>query len=239
MQVLPAVDLLNGRVVRLAEGKFENVTIYADDPGILLDDWAELGIDRVHLVDLNAARGDGHNQNWVQRIAKEGKVKLQVGGGMRDIDTVRSMFDIGVDRVVVGTSALLDADFLAVLAQMFSPEKVVVGLDVRDRKLMVQGWTATVEETMEAFVLRAMGLGFRQFLCTDVSRDGMLQGPAIKLYEELIYHYPHIQVIASGGVRDEDDLRRLRKSKLHAAVVGRAIYEGTLEIEDIVDFNRK
>jgi phosphoribosylformimino-5-aminoimidazole carboxamide ribotide isomerase len=239
MLALPAIDLLNGKVVRLAEGSFQSVTIYADDPVDLLEEWAEFGVKKVHVVDLNAAKGEGNNAQIIQKMAEVASVKLQLGGGLRSLEAVKSAFDRGVDTVVVGTAAVMQPDFLKACAEQFSPQRIVLGLDLKKGQIMVHGWMDAAPEPLNDFVLRSMGLGYRNFLCTDVARDGMLQGPAFKLYEELLHDYPTLHLIASGGVRDLDDLKRLRKSRLNQAVVGRAIYEGTLDIEDIVEFNPK
>lgn len=244
MQLIPAIDLRDGRVVRLLQGRFDAETVYADDPMTVLDNYAGLGARLVHVVDLDGARaGAQGNAAAIAALAASGRVALQVGGGVRNRGTVKRLLEAGVARVVVGSAAVSEPVEVASWLQEFGPDCVVLAFDVRlDEsgipRLATHGW----ERQTALSLWDAVGLfephGLRHVLCTDVARDGALSGPNQALYQDAVRRYPGICWQASGGVRDADDLRALASAGVAGAVSGRALLEKRMRAEELAPFLR-
>lgn len=229
MTVFPALDLLDGRVVRLAQGDFRRVTEYAADPVDVAQGWLRAGATWVHVVDLDGARhGFPRHLNVVSALARVG-LRVQVGGGLRTEEAVEQALQAGADRVVVGTRAVLDPGWLERLCVRWG-EHVVVALDTRGGRVVIRGWTEATLLTVEEAARRTLQCGASRLLVTDVAADGVLAGPNLPLYRTLVSS--GASVVASGGVRHADDVRALRKVGVDGVVVGRALYEGTLRLED-------
>ncbi len=231
MEVIPAIDVRGGQLVRLAQGDYARETVYDPDPARVAAGFAAAGAPRIHVVDLDGARdGSDANEPAILRILERaGAVPVQVGGGVRSLERVRHLLSLGIDRVVMGTAALEDPDLLRAAATAY-PQRVVLGLDAREGRVAVRGWretsTRTVEEVLEEFA----GLPLGAILHTDIARDGMLEGPNLEATVALARRTP-IPVIASGGVSSIDDLVALaRTGVVGGAVMGRAIYEGRVEL---------
>jgi len=223
--VIPAIDLLDGRVVRLRQGDFRTPTVYAEDPVGVARTWMRQGAQWVHVVDLDGARtGRPCHLATVERIAAEG-VRVQLGGGLRDEETIAQALCCGASRVVVGTVALRDPALLARLCAQFN-ERITVALDVRDGQVTVAGWREEEPVTLEQAAERVLKAGVMRLLVTDVRADGMLRGPNLDLYRRAVAL--GVPVIASGGVRDPADIAALREVGVEGVIVGRALYEGTL-----------
>jgi phosphoribosylformimino-5-aminoimidazole carboxamide ribotide isomerase len=228
--VIPAIDLKDGRCVRLRQGDMAAETVYADDVPAVARRWQEGGAGLIHLVDLNGAvDGEPRNLPQIEAIMKTVKVKVQVGGGIRSIETVRRYLNAGVSRVVLGTAAITDRAFLEAACREY-PRRILLGLDARDGKVAVKGWTA-VSDTRAIDLLKELsGLAIGAVIYTDISRDGMLSGPNIPALKEVV-EQSAFPVIASGGISRVEDLLAVHAlgSRVEGAIVGKALYDGKLD----------
>ena len=235
MLVIPAIDLKDGRCVRLRQGDMAAETVYSEDIVAVARNWQRCGAGLIHVVDLNGAvGGEPKNLPQIEAVRKAVTVDVQVGGGIRTIETVRRYLKAGVSRVVLGTAALTDRAFLEQACTEF-PRQVVLGLDARDGKVAVKGWTA-VSETKAIDLLREVrGLEIGAVIYTDIARDGMLNGPNLTALKEVVA-FSAFPVIASGGIsRVEDRLAvRLLRPKIEGAIVGKALYDGKLDYQSAV-----
>ena len=244
MNVIPAIDLRDGRCVRLFQGEFDKETEYSTAPAGVARQFAELGADRLHIVDLDGARaGTQHNRAIVRQIASESPLRIQLGGGIRDRQTIDDWLDAGVDRCVIGSLAVTRPDTVRQWLEETGAERVVLALDVRiDEndvpRLTTHGWRETSTLTLWECIDDFLEAGLKHVLCTDVSRDGAMTGPNLDLYREIVARYPTISLQASGGVRGLDDLRQLRETGAAAAITGRALLEGALSREEVRSFLR-
>tara|TARA_B100000700_G_scaffold286221_1_gene340900 strand:- start:68 stop:808 length:741 start_codon:yes stop_codon:yes gene_type:complete len=242
MKVIPAIDLIEGRVVRLLEGRFEEKTVYDEDPVALAQDYHASGFSELHIVDLDGARyGHQENEDVITRIVSTSTLNVQIGGGIREVSQLERWFDAGVTRVVIGSLAVIKPERVKEWLQKFGPDKIVLALDVTldgDSVPLVatHGWTRTGDITLwQCLDLYALA-GLRHVLCTDISRDGAMTGPNIEIYDRLVDQYPQIQLQASGGVRSIGDLKALRAVGVPAAISGRALLDGKISIEEIASF---
>jgi phosphoribosylformimino-5-aminoimidazole carboxamide ribotide isomerase len=235
VDLYPAIDIRNGRVVRLSQGEATRQTIYGADPAAVAEGFAEQGATWIHVVDLDRAFGDGDNAASVRRILERvrGRARVQLGGGLRSLDLVRRGVESGAERVVIGTAAALDSGFLAAAAAAVTPERLAAGVDARDGRVTVRGWTETSSLTTADLAERALSAGIATLIYTDVARDGMLQGPDIT--GALALQAQGAAVIASGGVSSLDDLRRIAEAGLAGAIVGRALYEGRFDLPQALE----
>ena len=228
MDLFPAIDIRHGRVVRLSQGEATRQTVYGEDPAAVAERFAGEGAAWIHLVDLDRAFGDGENLALVRRIVASlgGRVRVQLGGGLRTVAMVREGLDQGVTRAVIGTAAAIDPAIVPDAVAAAGAERIVVGIDARDGQVAIRGWTETSDLTAEALARRVAGEGVRTVVYTDVARDGMLTGPDIDGARRL--QGAGAGVIASGGVAGAGDIRAAREAGLAGAIVGRALYEGRL-----------
>jgi phosphoribosylformimino-5-aminoimidazole carboxamide ribotide isomerase len=242
MQVIPAIDVLNGKVVRLQEGDYDKATIYDVTLEEMIEQFDSQGTDFVHIIDLNGAKGDFSNQAALVKILKKSNLKIQYGGGIRSLEKIKEMIDLGFHRLIIGTQAIKDPDFLGKLSREFCmkdscSDKLIVAIDVLDEVIKYSGWMESSPIKLVDYVDKCASLGFFRFLCTDIKKDGKMEGSGIPLYKKLLSNYPFIKLIASGGISTLDDLRQLADIKVEAAVVGKAIYEKKLSIEEVKDWN--
>lgn len=237
MIVFPAIDILGGRAVRLAQGDYDRVTVYNDDPVAQARDFAEQGAEWIHVVDLDGARdGVPGNIEVVERIAREVGLPIQNGGGIRTVDTMRRLADAGVTRMVLGTKLATDPDFVRDAVGSFGPEGVVAGIDARDGQVAVEGWREGTATPAAELVAELRDLGIRHLVYTDISRDGMRTGIDIDGYES-IAETAGFPVIASGGVSTLDDFRELAAlgpDTIEGAITGRALYEGAFKLKHAI-----
>jgi phosphoribosylformimino-5-aminoimidazole carboxamide ribotide isomerase len=230
VELYPAIDIRSGRVVRLSQGEATRQTVYGDDPAAVAEAFVSAGARWIHLVDLDRAFGEGDNEAALVAVTERvaGRVRIQAGGGFRTLELLRRGLELGVSRVVVGTAAATDPNFLPAVAAKVPAERVAVGIDARDGRVAVRGWTETSSLTAVELARRAVEVGFRTLIYTDIARDGTLQGPdvrgALRLQQE------GAAVIVSGGVASLDDLQRAAEAGLSGAIVGRALYEGRLDL---------
>lgn len=244
MYIIPAIDILNGKVVRLCEGDYDQVTSYDVTLEKMIDKYQSNGTEIIHIIDLNGAKGDFSNQKFLFDMIKKTDIKVQYGGGVRSIAKVKELIDSGIHRVIVGTQALTNNNFLSELSQEICgkekcQDQVVIAIDVLDEVIKYSGWMESSPIKLMDYVDKCLNLGFFRFLCTDINKDGKLGGAGVSLYKKLLEHSPFIKLIASGGVSSMKDIEDLQKIKVESCVVGKAIYEGKISIEEIKDWNLK
>lgn len=231
MIVIPAIDLKDGLCVRLRQGAMQQETIYAQEPAEVARRWEAEGAQLLHVVDLNGAvDGVPRNRGTIEAILKAVSIPVQVGGGIRDLATIEEYLAVGAARIVLGTAALAEPALLEEACRRF-PGRVLVGVDARQGKLAVRGWTAVTDHAATEFVGRLAGLGVYAVIYTDITCDGMLEGPNFEGLQRMAAICP-VPLIASGGITRLEDLRRLRglEPKLIGAIVGKALYEGVMEL---------
>ena len=233
MILLPAIDLYEGKAVRLYKGDYSRMTVYSDDPLAVARDFQSCGATWVHMVDLEGARsGDTPHLELVARIAEESGLHVEIGGGIRDLKTVRKYLERGAARVILGTAAVEDRDLLRRAVESCG-EKIAVGADVRDGMVAIRGWQVSSACTLEDFLAQVQEIGVKTVICTDISRDGAMQGANRPLYGELSRRYA-MDLVASGGVSSLEDIRALRELGLYGAIVGKAYYTGTMDLREAV-----
>ncbi|MFD1630183.1 HisA/HisF-related TIM barrel protein [Pseudopedobacter beijingensis] len=242
MYIIPAVDVLNQKVVRLREGDYNQVTEYEVSLEEQIQTYQSNGTEFVHIIDLNGAKGDFSNQQYLFDIIKKTDMKVQYGGGVRSVEKVKELIDSGIHRVIVGTQAITNPTFLEELSQEVSGNKklsdhIVIAIDVLDEVIKYSGWMESSPIKLLDYVDKCLNLGFFRFLCTDISKDGKLGGAGVDLYKKLLAHSPFIKLIASGGISSMKDIEELSKHKLESCVVGKAIYEGRITIDEIKEWN--
>jgi phosphoribosylformimino-5-aminoimidazole carboxamide ribotide isomerase len=237
MEIIPAIDIIEGKCVRLTEGDYSSKTEYAFSPLEMAKQYEELGFKRVHLVDLDGAKA-GKVINWkiVEELASTTNLSIDFGGGVKTIAEVERILGLGVTYVTVGSIAAKQPIEFSSWLETFGAEKFFLGADVRDQKIMTAGWLERTDIDLSEFIKQYMERGVNHFFCTDISKDGQLMGPATELYKNIIESFPGINLIASGGVSSLSDLSELKKIGCSGAIVGKAIYEGKIALQDLVMF---
>ena len=234
MYIYPAIDLYGGKAVRLFKGDYAQMTVYSDDPVSVAKDFAAAGASHIHLVDLEGAKiGKPANLDTIRAIVETTGLFAEVGGGIRDMETVDSYLSIGVSRVILGTAAVKDPDFLHAALQKYG-EKIAVGVDLKDGFVAIKGWTETSDLKAEEFFEKMQNLGVKTIICTDISRDGAMKGTNRALYRALSEKFD-IDLIASGGVSSMEDVEALAQMKLHGAIIGKAYYIGAVDLKEAVE----
>ena len=234
MQLYPAIDMKDGRCVRLTQGLFDNLKVYSEDPVDIAKMWVSQGATFLHLVDLDGAlAGQSVNRSVIRGIVESVSVPVQVGGGIRSHEAVKSMLELGVRRVIIGTRATKEPEFIRELTARFDPEQIVAGIDAKDGLVAVEGWEKVSTLTALELCLRMKEYGVRHVVYTDISRDGMLSGPNVEATEKLTKD-TGLDIIASGGVSCMDDLRKLRDRGIRGAIIGKALYEKKLDLKEAV-----
>ena len=235
MEVIPAIDLREGRVVRLYQGDFQRETVFSEDPVRIAEEWQAAGAPRIHIVDLDGAKsGSPVNLGMVGRIAAQVTVPLQMGGGIRTLDTARKVVETGVERIVLGTAAVRDPKLVGEVCQTLGREAVVVGVDARDGRVAVQGWLENASITAKELMQEMAALGVGRFVYTDIARDGTLQGPNLQAIEALVKELA-VPIVASGGIASMKDLERVAQIGVEGVIVGSALYRGTVDLRQAVE----
>ena len=234
MLIFPAIDLYEGKAVRLYKGDYEQMTVYSDSPIELVEDFVEQGAKHLHLIDLEGAKtGKTPNLELIRDIRALSPLFTQVGGGIRSMDVVDAYLSAGVDRVILGTAAVTDPVFLEEAIKEFG-EKIAVGADIKNGYIAISGWTESSGIDAFSFCRRMQDLGVKTLICTDISRDGAMQGTNRNLYRTLSRRHD-MNIIASGGVSSMDDIRALRAMELYGAVIGKAYYTGAIKISEALE----
>ncbi len=235
MIIYPAIDLFDGKAVRLYKGDYAQMTVYSNNPEEIALDFKGQGATHMHLVDLEGAKSGGTpNLQTIEGLIKKTDMFVEVGGGIRGMDVVERYLSAGVSRVILGTAAVTNPDFLEKAVGRYA-SKIAVGVDLKDGYVAIKGWTEKSTLTGEAFCKRLEALGVDTVICTDISKDGAMQGANYGLYERLSKQFPKLQFIASGGVSDLDGIRRLSKAGLHGAIVGKAYYTKAITIQEAIE----
>ena len=237
-RIIPAIDIIDGKCVRLKEGDYARKTVYADDPLELAREFEAAGINYLHLVDLDGAKaGKVVNIGIIEAICSQTKLKVDMGGGIKSDDDIRKVFDSGVNQVNIGSLAVKNPDLLYSWIDKYGSDKIILSADVRDEKIAIHGWQTLTDIHIEVFVEDYFQKGIKSVVCTDISKDGMMQGPSFRLYQKLINRFPDLDLIASGGVSSIEDVKRLIDMKIGGIIIGKAIYEGKITLNQLSDVN--
>lgn len=234
IELIPAIDIIGGRCVRLSQGDYERQTTYDAEPADMVKRFADCGVKRVHVVDLDGAKAaQPENLPTLEKMAGVDGISIEWGGGLKTETAVRQVFDAGAAYAIVGSVAAKQPDLFTTWLNAFGAERMVLGADVREGKVSVSGWQEDLNLGIEALIDTFQPHGLRQVICTDISRDGMLQGPSFDLYTQLQAAYPDIDFTVSGGISSMDDIRRLDSLNLRKVIIGKAIYEGRISLKEI------
>jgi phosphoribosylformimino-5-aminoimidazole carboxamide ribotide isomerase len=237
MEIIPSFDLMDGKLVRLRQGDFDQKTEYPQEPLELARELEAAGISRLHMVDLDGARsGKLVHHDVLAQIAARTRLRIDYGGGLRSIPSLKQAWDAGAAQFSVGSVAVLAPDEFRAWVEKFGPDKFLISADVRGRDIAVHGWAEQTEVALFDFLNRIHALGIRQVSVTDIERDGELAGPALELYADILAHFPDLQLVASGGIRDVSDLEDLERIGCAGAIVGKAFFEGNITMEDFRRF---
>ena len=237
MIIFPAIDLYEGKAVRLYKGDYAQMTVYSHDPLAIARDFENQGAQYVHLVDLEGAKdGTTPNLELVKKIARETALFTEIGGGIREMKTVDAYLQNGVDRVILGTAAVTNETFLQEAVRAYG-DRIAVGVDVKDGLVAIKGWRESSTYSCFDFCQKMVDLGVKYLICTDISKDGAMQGTNRELYRELCEKFP-VNITASGGVSTLEDIRALSRMKLYGAIVGKAYYSGAITLADALEAAR-
>lgn len=231
MKIIPAIDIIDGKCVRLTQGNYSQCKIYSESPLEVAKGFEEMGVSRLHLVDLDGAKAAGVvNLNVLEEICNHTTLSVDFGGGIKTDDDLRKVFEAGADYVSIGSIAQTDVVKTRTWLDLYGGEKIIIGADVWNTKVCIQGWKKVTDTTIFDLIANYREQ-IRHLMCTDITRDGMLTGPALGLYSELLERYPDIHLIASGGVGSYEDLAQLEKLGIESVIVGKAIYEKKINLE--------
>ena len=234
MLIYPAIDLYGSKAVRLYKGDYAQMTIYNDNPVAVAKDFAAKGATCIHLVDLEGAKsGTTPNFDTVAAIKKETGLLCEIGGGIRSMDTIEKYLSAGIDRVILGTAAVTEPGFVEAAVSKYG-DKIAVGIDIKDGYVAIKGWTVKSEENAMEFTAKMEKIGVKTMICTDISKDGAMQGTNHELYRELSEKFS-MNIIASGGVSSLEDVERLAKLNIHGAIVGKAYYTGAIDLVQAIE----
>lgn len=238
MRIIPAIDIINGQCVRLTQGDYNQKKVYNEDPLEVAKMFEGAGIKYLHLVDLDGAKsGEIKNQQVLERIINGTNLIVDFGGGVKSDESLKIAFDCGAHQVTCGSVAVKNPQLVTKWADEYGFEKLIIGADVKDKKVAVSGWTEETTLAIEDLLHKFLGDGFEYVICTDIATDGMLQGPNFDLYKELLNVFPAIKLIASGGVSKIEDVEQLAKLDLEGVIIGKAIYENKITLKDLEKYH--
>ena len=233
MRIIPAIDIIDGKCVRLSKGDYDTKKIYNENPVEVAKEFEDFGIQYLHLVDLDGAKAKKIiNQKVIENIAKNTNLIIDFGGGIRSEEDLQKAFDSGAKKVTLGSVAVVNPELCLAWLEKFGAEKLILGADCLDRKIKTSGWLENSETDVVDFIKEYQKKGFREVVCTDISKDGMLQGPSTALYQEIIENST-IELIASGGISNIEDVQKMKKIGCAGTIIGKAIYEGRISLEDL------
>jgi len=234
MEIIPAIDIIDGKCVRLAQGDYDKVKIYSRNPEEVAKMFADEGFRRLHLVDLDGAKAQ-HIVNYkvLEKITSTTDLIVDFGGGLKSDDDLRIAFESGASMVTGGSIAVKNPEILIKWLEKYSGEKIILGADAKNDKIAVSGWTESTELDLIPFIKEYVSKGIKYVICTEISRDGMLQGPAVELYKKIIAAEPQVHLIASGGVGSLQDIEMLNEAGIPSVIVGKAIYEGHISLKEL------
>ena len=233
MRIIPAIDIIDGKCVRLSKGDYDTKKIYNENPVEVAKEFEDFGIQYLHLVDLDGAKAKKiNNQKVIENIAKNTNLIIDFGGGIRSEEDLQKAFDSGAKKVTLGSIAVVNPELCLAWLEKFGAEKLILGADCLDRKIKTSGWLENSETDVVDFIKEYQKKGFREVVCTDISKDGMLQGPSTALYQEIIENST-IELIASGGISNIEDVQKMKEIGCAGTIIGKAIYEGRISLEQL------
>ena len=236
IELIPAIDIIDGSCVRLTKGDYEQKTVYGD-PLEMARQFEEIGYRRLHVVDLDGAKSRHIvNDKILSRLSKETSLVIDFGGGIKSDDDIGKAFEAGASMVTIGSVAVTNPELLERWLLKYGPERIILGADVRNGRISINGWKEDSEQELLPFLKQYIEMGVKNVLCTEISKDGTLSGPAISLYQEVMKTYPQLHLIASGGVSSMDDIKALEAAGIPAVVFGKAIYEGRINLKELWDW---
>lgn len=237
IEIIPAIDLIDAKCVRLSQGDYAQKTVYNENPLEVAKMFEDAGIRRLHLVDLDGAKAHHIvNHKVLEQIASKTNLIIDFGGGLKSDNDLRIAFESGASMITGGSIAVRDSETFLSWIQKFGAEKIILGADVKDEKVAVGGWIETTDIELMPFISNYITKGISKVICTDISKDGMLQGPALDLYKKMLTIEPDMYLIASGGVSSLDDIIQLNEAGVPAVITGKAIYEGKFKLSDLKQF---
>lgn len=234
MQIIPAIDLIDGKCVRLTQGDYAQKKIYNENPLEVAKQFESIGITRLHLVDLDGAKkGEIVNYKVLEKIASQTKLIIDFGGGIKTDETIKIVFESGASLVTIGSIAVKNKNLFYSWVKKYGAEKILLGADVKEEKIAISGWLENTEIAVFDFISENMQQGVKTIFCTDISKDGLLQGSSVDLYKKILKQFPSLNLIASGGVSSVNDLDELKEIGCSGAIVGKAIYENRISMSDL------
>lgn len=234
MKIIPAIDVIDGKCVRLTKGDYAQQKVYSENPVEVARQFADAGLDRLHIVDLDGAKaGKIVNLRVLENIATATSLSIDFGGGIKNIDDVANIFDAGAAMVNIGSLAVKRPELLEEWLMEFGSDKFLIGADVLDEKIKIAGWIEDAGIDINDFIAKMLGLGVTNIFCTDISKDGVLEGPSLELYKRILTDYPDINLIASGGVSNMRDVKELESIGCSGAIIGKAIYENRVTLKEL------
>ncbi len=237
IELIPAIDIINGECVRLTKGDYHQKTVYNDSPSLVAQEFEKIGFKRLHVVDLDGAKSKHIvNSQALHQITSETHLQVDFGGGIKTDADIETAFANGAKMVTVGSIAVTNPDLFISWMDKYGAERMILGADVRNGKISINGWKEDSTEDLLPFLQKYIDAGVRNVLCTEISKDGTLQGPAIELYSQVMTAYPQLHLIASGGVSCMADIQALDQAGIPAVVFGKAIYEGKINLKELWDW---
>ncbi len=234
IEIIPAIDIIEGKCVRLSQGDYAQKTVYNEQPLEVAKMFEGIGIKRLHLVDLDGAKkGSVVNQKTLEQIASQTKLIIDFGGGIKTDSTIQSVFDAGASIATIGSVAVTNKDLFYSWIKKYGAQKIMLGADVKDEKIAIGGWLENTNISIENFIKKNLDFGITNIFCTDISKDGLLQGPSFDVYKKIIAQFKTLNLIASGGVSCANDLIELEKIGCSGVIIGKAIYEGRIKLNEL------
>ena len=235
IELIPAIDIIDGKCVRLTKGDYDQKTVYRDHPAEVAAEFEEIGFNRLHVVDLDGAKSKHIvNDNVLKAITTKTGLTVDFGGGIKTDEDIEKAFAAGASMVTIGSIAVTQPELFLGWLEKYGPERMILGADVRHGKISINGWKEDSSEDLLPFLQKYIDAGVKNVLCTEISKDGTLAGPAIELYREVMEAYPELHLIASGGVSSMEDIKALDQAGIPAVVFGKAIYEGRIDLRQLI-----
>ena len=235
IELIPAIDIINGQCVRLTKGDYDQKKVYNDDPAAVAKEFEQAGFRRLHIVDLDGAKSKHIvNDDVLRRITSETSLIVDFGGGIKTGEDIEKAFEAGASMVTVGSIAVTQPQLFITWLNQYGADKMILGADVRNGMISINGWKEDSTEELLPFLKKYIDAGVKNVLCTEISKDGTLQGPAVTLYKEVMKAYPQLHLIASGGVSRKEDIEELEREGIPAVVFGKAIYEGRIDLKELL-----
>ncbi len=235
IELIPAIDIIGGQCVRLTKGDYDQKTVYRDSPAEVAREFENIGFKRLHVVDLDGAKSKHIvNEQVLQTITAETHLTVDFGGGIKTDEDIEKAFTAGASMVTIGSIAVTNPDLFMGWLEKYGSDRIILGADVRHGKISINGWKEDSSEDLLPFLRKYVDAGVKNVLCTEISKDGTLQGPAVTLYKEVMKAYPQLHLIASGGVSQKEDIEELEREGIPAVVFGKAIYEGRIDLKELL-----